>query len=250
MARARRIVEDSSDDEFPDVRDLGSWKSKASAKSSSLNAAIVTPAVSKLDRSTKNTLTVRRRKLGAITDNPLLRPIGGSLNSLQPQTPCNVEQVRLRKSKSTTPQRIELRTRKTKPAIRSFEIDSDHSDAESIQEETIVEDFSEDDDGSEFQDSGCSDFEADDSACDEIFQRSPSKLERAEGEAPRERKRSTSPSAQLLAEALEADERYDSRGSSVRRAAKPKKEATTKKAENIKGPPLTNSGGHLSKLQL
>lgn len=246
MARGRRIIQDSSDEDFPDVQDMGSWNPKSSKQSSSNSNAAVTPAATaKLEQSAKNATTVRRRKLGAITDNALLRPFGDSLSSTHSQTPIKEQEVGPRK-KTTTPQRIELRTRKTKHALTSPELGSDHSEAESIQEETILEDFSEEDDGSEFDENECSDIESDDSALNEILQRSRSNPRKINFGG---RKRSTSPSAQLLAEALEAGHRDNKQGSSGKRT-QPKEKAPTKKAEGSRRSPLTDIDDPLSKLRV
>lgn len=222
MARGRRIVVDSSDDEFPELKDIVSFKAKASNKSASSPTTKTEPLCP------PNKSAVRRRKLGVIADNPLLRPLSdrGSSTSTPKETAP-------KKKSPTTPQRVELRTRKTKPIVNSIEVD-DHSEAGSIQEETIIEDFSEDDDGgSDFKGSGSSESEDDGdddhgSLFGEPSQRSPSKYKRTKGsQEPRPsrgRRRSSSPSAQLLAEALEAEERSETHksGSSCKTVAKNK----------------------------
>lgn len=222
MFRSRRVVDDSSDDEeFPDVKDFLVSKPKKSKDGN----ATGTPTAQTRTSTAKNG-TVRRRKLGAVViDNPLLRPIGGdrssSSASVLPGRDSEEEyDIPRRKKSSTTPQRIELRTRKTKPIITSVELhdEGDFSETDSVQEETILEDFSEggddDDDASDFEVSQYEDSDDDDFTA-EFLSWSPSKSRRAAGrdsserEAPasREKKRSPSPGAQLLAEAIEAQER-------------------------------------------
>lgn len=196
MARGRPIVVDSSDDEFPDLQDIVAFKAKASSKNAS------STQVTKTDQPAPKNI-VRRRKLGASADNPLLRPLGDSDRSSSTPAPSKGTQP---KKQSTTPQRIELRTRKTKPAVNSVEVDEDLSEAGSIQEETIIEDFSEDDIGSDFDGSESVLSESEDSTFSDFLQRSPSKSKRA-GDGSRNRKSSPTPSAQLLAEAIEAEER-------------------------------------------
>ncbi|KAJ4423249.1 hypothetical protein N0V82_002110 [Gnomoniopsis sp. IMI 355080] len=208
--RGRRIIIDSSsdndsnsDDEFPDLKDIAELEATKLATARN----IARPIFSKTE--TPAPKSVRRRKLGVIADNPLLRPLGGTSSS----TPIK-EGVAPVTKKSTTPQRVELRTRKTKPVITSFEVNG-ISEAESIQEETIIEDFS----GSDFGASESADEESDnDSTFGEIPQRSPSKRKGLSNagngkKLNRERQRSPSPSSQLLAEALDAVERNSVRPS-------------------------------------
>lgn len=195
--RGRRIINDSSsdsdsnsDDEFPDLKDIAKLKATKLATT----RIIGRPIVGKTD--TPAPKSVRRRKLGILADNPLLRPLDGTSST----TPIREDDAPVKK-KSTTPQRVELRTRKTKPAIITFEVDG-ISEAESIQEETIIEDFS----GSDFGASESAEEESDDdSAFGEIPHRSPSKRKGLDNAG--KGKRSPSPSSQLLAEALEAEER-------------------------------------------
>lgn len=239
MARGRRIVVDSSDDEFPDLQDIVSFKAKASKN-------VGTP-VTKPDQSGVNKNTVRRRKLGSIPDNPLLRPLGDKSFS----TPAPTKEKR----KSTTPQRIELRTRKTRPVVTSVEVD-DISEAESVQEETIIEDFSEGDSGSDFEASESEAEEDGDSTFGDFLKRCPSKSKRtdqaSEGrKAPRERKRSPSPSAQLLAEALEAEGRDETRGSDSNKIEKDKRQKSLfKKTEGPRVSPPAGLADPMSKLRM
>lgn len=199
MARGRRIVwDDSSDEEFPDIH---LFKAKAS------HNTIAAPPAQTDQHAAKG--IVRRRKLGGVVDNPLLRPVDSTGSS----QPLRKDDTSHERKKSTTPQKIELRARKTRPLVTNFEVD-DSSEAESIQEQTIVEGFSEDDgdNGSDFEATRTSDSEDDSFDLGDIIQRSPSKPKMSQGdknrrEASGERKRSPSPSSQLLAEALEAEER-------------------------------------------
>lgn len=248
--RGRRIIDDSSsdsngnggssDDEFPDLKNLQNPKSLKTATAKNVGKPIAqteqTPAKS-----------VRRRKLGVINDNPLLRPFGNTSSA----TPFKKNEAPVKK-KSTTPQRIELRTRKTRPVITSLEID-DSSEAESIQEETIIEDFS----GSDFDASQTSDEDGDDddSTFGDVPQRSPSKRKGLSngvegGSMHRERKRSPSPSAQLLAEAMEAETRDDIRKSKGRSRACIDTETFKKEAEETRGASTDDLGDRLLKLKV
>lgn len=210
--RGRRIIDDSSsdsdgnsnsDDEFPDLKDLSKIQTLKIATAKNVGKQMIPQAEQTPSKS------VRRRKLGVIADNPLLRPFGNTSSS----TPVKKNEAPVKK-KSTTPQRIELRTRKTRPVITSLEVD-DSSEAESIQEESIIEDFS----GSDFDASQTSDEEHDDdSTFGEVPQRFPSKRKGLSngvegGSRHREGQRSPSPSDQLLAEAMEAETRHDLRKS-------------------------------------
>lgn len=244
MARGRRIVVDSSDDEFPDLQDIVSFKAKASKNAGT--------SVAKPNQFDTNKNTVRRRKLGAIADNPLLRPLGDGFFSTPART--NRDEIGP-KRKSTTPQRIELRTRKTKPVVTSVEV-NDVSETESVQEETVIEDFSEDDGGSDFEASESEAEEDDESTFGDFQQHSPSKSKRTEQasegrKAPRERKRSPSPSAQLLTEALEAEERDDARGSGSSRAEKYRRQkASSSKTEGPRMSQPDDLADPLSKLRM
>lgn len=227
MFRSRRIVVDSSDDEeFPDIKDLLAFK----PKNPEHDKAIDKPTA-QTKTSTAKDGTVRRRKLGAArVDNPLLRSVGGNRSfsssssaaaaPVLPEIDFDEDNVPRKKKSSTTPQRIALRTRKTKPVATSVELDgSDLSETGSVQEETILEDFSEgdndddnDDDASDFAASQVDDSDDDDFTA-EFLSWLPSKYKKErnsserEALAGREKKRSPSPGAQLLAETIEAQER-------------------------------------------
>lgn len=250
MVRGRRIIDDSSDDEFPDLQDIGSFKVRSPNK-----VSIGTPMTQKRQASSGDG-TVRRRKLGVIADNPLLRPFGDRSSSMS--TP-NKDEVP-RKKKSVTPQRVELRTRKTKPVTTSVEVkDPALSEADSVQEETILEDFSEDEDaGSDFEASHSEESDGYDSTADLFLSRSPSKSKRVETEVKgrkvsgaREKNRSPSPSAQLLAEAIEAQERSNFRESSGGKNTKTRNKASFRRAgEGSREPSVTDIAEPLSKLQM
>lgn len=249
MFRGRRVVDDSSDDEeIPDIKDLLVSK----PKNLEYGNATGTPTA-QIKTSTAKNGTVRRRKLGAmVLDNPLLRPIGGDMSSSSAsvlagrdsEEDCDLPR---RKKSSTTPQRIALRTRKTKPVITSVELDDEgeFSETGSVQEETILEDFSEggdDDDASDFEANQDEDSDDDDFTA-EFLSWSPSKFRRAVGRdsserevpASQERKRSPSPGAQLLAEAIEAQER-EKKPISVDslKVGKVKSETARKRGDNSK----------------
>lgn len=217
MLRSRRIVDDSSDEEFPDIKDLLNTNLKKPASS---NCAI-TPQTQAKDSSTAKNATVRRRKLGDVSvNNPLTRPLGSdrSLSASTLFEKEDTESIPRKKKLSTTPQRVELRTRKTKPIISSVELaQSDFSETGSFQEETILEGFSQgdDDDASDFEASQEADSDDDSFTAEFFLPRSPSKSRRVGGRDSSKRedahgqrkKRSPSPGAQLLAEAIEAQER-------------------------------------------
>lgn len=222
MARGRRIVVDSSDDEFPELQDITSFGIKAYNKSA--GASITAPNADKQESKG----AIRRRKLGVIADNSLLRPLSDRGTS----TPAP-KGLATETKKSTTPQRVELRTRKTKPIITSVEID-DNSEPDSVQEETIIEDFSEDDEsGSNFEGSESCVSDDDDSILEQEAHRSlgtARKKSIAQEYTAAQKKRSPSPSAQLIAEALAAEERF-MRQAGGNRKGKAGRKASTEKTE-------------------
>lgn len=202
--RGRRIVDDSSsndsdsEDELPDLRHISAYKLKAVKLAPT--KSIGTPVTDGQPEKSTAKNTVRRRKLGSIANNPLLRPLGDSSFSTPPTTKNDKT---IAKKKMTTPQPVELRTRKTRPTC--LEVDG-FSEAGSIHEETILEDFS----GSDFAASQSSEEEGHDddddaSIFEDFVQWSPTKSKGRK--SSEERKCSSSPSAQLLAEAREAEQR-------------------------------------------
>lgn len=244
--RGRRIIHDSSsdgdsnsDDDFPDLKDIAKLKAPkfATAKNVGKPISKAEPPAAK---------SVRRRKLGVIPDNPLLRPFGDTNSS----TPDKKDEAPDKK-KSTTPQRVELRTRKTGPVFTSVEVGED-SEAESVTEETIVEDFS----GSDFDASESSDEESDDdSTFGEVLQRSPSKNRGLSndvkgGRMHRERKRSPSPSSQLLAEARQAEERHESQRSDGSSRGSTEGKASKKKIERTRCPSTDDLADPLGRIQM
>lgn len=201
MARARRIVVDSDDDDdFPELQDLGRNRNQESRDLGGLSASQTEDANGKG--------TVRRRKLGALSDKTLLRP---KMNRGSSRTIFDDDG-----DDFARPRRTELRTTKPRPVVKSVEIDR-CSDTDSMHEETIIEDFH-DDDGSDFEASRISGSEESDFSDEEFLTRSPSKSKRPGTETkgrirPGQARRSPSPSAQLLSEAIEAQERNDLRQS-------------------------------------
>lgn len=198
MARARRIVFDSDDDDFPEVQDLGRNREEPSRTLSQ-------PTPQPEDSSSRS--TVRRRKLGALSDRTLLRP---QMDRKPSRTIFDDDEV------SARPRRTELRITKPTPVVKSVELDYP-SDTDSMHEETFIEDFC-DDDGSDFEASTVSGPDAADSSDEEPLQRSPSRSKRpgTEGrgmQKPGQPRRSPSPSAQLLEKAIEAQARNDQRHS-------------------------------------
>lgn len=242
--RGRRIVYDSSsdsdsDDEFPDLKDI--LKGKAFKLAPPKDVGMSINATEKPVAKS----AVRRSQLGAIPDNPLLQPLG----SISSSTPIKNEAPA--QKNSTTPQRLDLRTRKTQPVITSFQVD-DVSEAGSVHEETIIENFS----GSDFDASLSSDEEADsDSNFGEPAKRSPSKPKGPSEEGKgrkvfKEGKRSPSPSAQLLAEATEAEQCEDTRGSkSIISRQISENSARSRSTEESDELPANRLAGPLSKFQ-
>lgn len=197
MARGRRIVVDSDDDDFPELQDFGRSRNEES-RSFSLSATQTEDTASKG--------TVRRRKLGALSDKTMLRP---KMDRGPSGTIFDDDG-----EDSARPRRTELRITKPRPVVKSVEIDRS-SDIDSMHEETIIEDFR-DDDGSDFEASRISGSDESDFSDEEFLQRSPSKPKRPGTETKGsnrsgQAKRSPSPSAQLLSEAIEAQERNDLR---------------------------------------
>lgn len=200
MARGRRIVVDSDDDfDFPELQDLGRDR-KEQTREIGLSASQTDDAI--------NNSTVRRRKLGALSDTTLLRPKMDRGSSRTIFDDDGEDFVR--------PRRTELRNTKSRPVVQSAEMDR-CSETDSMHEETIIEDFC-DDDGSDFEASRISGSDEGESSDEEFLQRSPSKSKRLGTEIrgrkrPGQARRSPSPSAQLLLEAIEAQERNDLRHS-------------------------------------
>ena len=237
MARARRIVVDSDDDDFfPELQDLGRKRNEESRG--------LTLSASQIEDATSSKGTVRRRKLGALSDKTLLRP---KMDRGSSRTIFDDDA-----EDSARPRRAELRITKPRPVVKSVEID-DYSDADSMHEETFIEDFC-DDDGSDFEASRVSGSDECDSSDEEPLQRSPSRSKRPGREAngknrPEQARRSPSPSAQLLSEAIEAQERNDLRqsGSEVDRAKNKTTSKKTSKSRDITPSDLTRP---LSKLNM
>lgn len=235
MTRGRRIVVDSDDDDFPDLQDFGRGRNEESS-----NYGL--SATQTEDSTGKG--TVRRRKLGALSDKTLLRP---KMDRGPSRTIFDDDG-----DEFTRPRRTELRNIKPRPVVKSVELDH-CSDTDSMHEETIIEDFC-DDDGSDFEASRISGSDESDFSEEEFLQRSPSKSKRPgtvrkgssrSGQA----RRSPSPSTQLLAEAIEAQERNDLRrsGSEGDRA---KTKTTTKKASRSRDITPSDLARPLSKLNM
>lgn len=255
--RGRRIIADSSDEEFPDIRQIGSSHTNGNkdARSSTRQPEeSVTKSV------------VRRRKLGPISDHAKFSPsteisfartlfddddasLGKSsrrprrLESIlrpstersSPRTLFDDDYAGLEKS-SRRPRRLELKTRRPSP-VKSLEIET-LSEADSVQEETTIEDFSADD-GSDFE-ARSPRSESDSSTGDLFLGRSPPRsVKRLEGgfeakKASGAKARSPSPSAQLLAEASRAQERDDTQVYTTRRGPGSKSESTFRTTEGHK----------------
>lgn len=113
------------------------------------------------------------------------------------------------------PSRIESRTRKNKPVVNSVELGG-FSETESVQEETIIEDFS--DGASDFEASQNSDSDVYDSDTDLFLPRSPAKPQNISTSRKRdgssEKEDAVSPGAQLLEEAIEQVQRDEDKKAS------------------------------------
>ncbi|KAK7745901.1 hypothetical protein SLS53_002620 [Cytospora paraplurivora] len=187
--RGRRIIVDSSDEEFPDIRQIGSSHTNGNKHARS---------------STK-----------------------------QPE------------------ERLELKTRRPSPVVKSHEFD-ELSEADSVQEKIIIEDLS-GDDGSDFEAARSPGSESDSSTGDLFFERSLPRSFKASGGNPEARKvlrtkaRSPSPSAQLLAEASRAQERDDTQESTTKKGPSSRSESTFK---NTEGQRRTMRTGLISDLDI
>lgn len=226
---------DSDDDDFPDLQDFGRGRNEESS-----NYGL--SATQTEDSTGKG--TVRRRKLGALSDKTLLRP----KMDRGPSRTIFADDG----DDFTRPRRTELRNTKPRPVVKSVEVDR-CSDIDSMNEETIIEDFC-DDDGSDFEASKISGSDESDFSDEEFPQRSPSKskrpgTERKGSNRSGQARRSPSPSTQLLAEAIEAQERNDLRrsGSEGDRA---KTKTTTKKASRSRDITPSDLARPLSKLNM
>ncbi|ROW00067.1 hypothetical protein VSDG_03511 [Cytospora chrysosperma] len=240
QARGRRIIDDSSDDEFPDIRQIGSFQTKGSKEVPSPPARPAGESASKG--------MVRRRKLGPISDNAVLRP------AMARETSGTIfDDDDAGREKPTKPRRIQLRARKTTPVARSLEI-GDSSEADSAQEETIIEDFSCDDE-SDFEASQGSESEEDNPAAGLFSERYPPRSSIRPRGGPKAmkvdgaRKRSPSPSSQLLGEANEAFERSDTQESRSSRGAKSKGRTAPKNAEGSRSITPTDLAGPFTKFK-
>lgn len=153
---------------------------------------------------------------------------------------------------SVRPRRTELRITKPRPVVKSVELEYP-SDTVSVHEETFIEDFC-DDDGSDFEASRVSGSDEADSSDEEPLQKPPSSTKRPETRGrgiskPGNSKRNHSPSAQLLAEAIEAQVRNDQRQSG-RGTDRPKNTTTAKKTSKTREITPSDLTKPLSKLDI
>lgn len=242
QARGRRIIDDSSDDEFPDIRQIGSFQTKGSKE--------VPPPPARPAEEPASKGMVRRRKLGPISDNAVLRPAMARETS---GTIFDDDDDDAGREKPTKPRRIQLRARKTTPVAKSLEI-GNLSEADLDQEETIIEDFSCDDE-SDFEASQDSESEEDDPVAGLFLDKSPPRSSIRPRGGPKAmkvdgaRKRSPSPSSQLLEEANEAFERSDTQESRSSRGAKSKDRTASKYAEGSRSITPTDLAGPFTNLK-
>lgn len=209
MSRARRIVWDSSEDELPDLKDITSFRKRRINDASAIHTPTTTANRS---AAAPPRSTIRRIKLGSRhQDNPLLRPLESTYS---PRSPSKYSAARRHEEAriSAAPPKIELRTRPTKQKEPHSDL-GDLSETDSVQEQTITENFSDDgDDGSNFQDNLDSELEDDGFDFGGFVPQSPTKPRGKQDQgrvqtASQRWQRSPSPNAQLFAETLEAEER-------------------------------------------
>ncbi|ROV90755.1 hypothetical protein VMCG_09417 [Cytospora schulzeri] len=252
QARTRRIVDDSSDDEFPDIRQIGSFQTKSSSSSSRVaRPPPPPPPPARQAEESPSKGTVRRRRLGPISDNAVHRP------SMARETSGTIfdDDDDFGRRKLTKPRRTDFQPRRMMPIAKSLVIE-DLSEADSVHEETIIEDFSCDDDESDFiVPDQSSNSEREDPTAGLYTERSPSRsLKRLGGES-RARKvsgantRSPSPSSQLLAEASRARERGYMQESGSSRGIKSKSTSTSRNAEGSRSRTPTDLYGSFTKLK-
>jgi hypothetical protein len=139
LAKPRTTHSDDDDDEFPDIDALVSRKKLQTDAPKARRKATAPLRTGEASRPPPS--TVRRRKLGPLTDNLLLRA----------WTPDSAEEDREggnshRENESSEPRRtrVELRTRKTKPAavLPSSPPNQDEEYVSAQEEVTIIEDVS------------------------------------------------------------------------------------------------------------
>ncbi|KAK4034534.1 SprT-like family-domain-containing protein [Parachaetomium inaequale] len=140
LAKPRATRSDDDDDEFPDIDALVSRK-KLQAEDDAPKARRKATGPLRTGDATKPPTTVRRRKLGPLSDNLLLRA----------WTPDSAEEDReggysRRENESSEPRRtrVELRTRKSKPTavLPSSPLNQDEEYVSAQEEVTIIEDVS------------------------------------------------------------------------------------------------------------
>lgn len=138
---ARVWADEASEDELPSVNELLRQKTalptkdvKDKTQSQKTDDSQVSP----------REITVRRRRLGQVADNPLLRPLG---KNLEPSSQRGSSTFNLRSSakrEEVGGPRVELRARKQRTVtatVRDVEVDEEESEGETIVEEvTIVDD--------------------------------------------------------------------------------------------------------------
>lgn len=129
----------SDDDEFPDIDGLVNGKKPGSLKNASKSRQNQNRPL-KVEEPTKPASTVRRRKLGPLTDNLLLRawiPDNAEDDGERRNLGRKRENIEPRRT------RVELRTRKSKPAAALASSPLQDEEYVSAQEEvTIIEDVS------------------------------------------------------------------------------------------------------------
>ncbi|KLU85391.1 HMG box-containing protein [Magnaporthiopsis poae ATCC 64411] len=138
---ARVWADEASGDELPSVNEL--LRQKAALPTKNVKDDTQSQKADNSQVPPRDAI-VRRRRLGQVADNPLLRPLG---KNLEPSSQRGGSAVNLRsgaKREDVGGPRVELRARKPRTVtatVRDVEIDEEESEGETIVEEvTIVDD--------------------------------------------------------------------------------------------------------------
>ncbi|MDA4133095.1 MAG: hypothetical protein OK454_08230 [Thaumarchaeota archaeon] len=176
MARGRNIVESSDEEEFPDIAAVRLKSEKTTTAAATENLLQSQPSPKKKSMADDGkTPTVRRRRLGQITGNALLRPAGREDDSRESSI---ITPETLKQDEPEEGPRVGLRESKARPAQEVEEICSDEEDdaEEHYEDGDSMRDFIVSD----------SDFEEEESPSDDdddlFIGRSPSKTRLVRGD--------------------------------------------------------------------